>query len=653
MSKIKHLRYDITKSVALSASAGSGKTYALSGRAIKLLYQGINPNQILCLTFTNKSTKEMKERIVSNIQQIVYTPSDKIKELANNLGIEERKFINNYKNIDLSSLNIMTIDAFFVKVLKLFAFEAGVSFDFEVGAQEEANQILMVAIREFSKLILNDRNLMNTIFGLTLSLEEKNPISFIYKYVIPLMDIRSEIDGIILQGSSDFAKLKTFENAVERNRKKLCTFLKENMYLIGKGSRGKINKFCTADNISDYIEIFDKDLNGNANFKKLPESEFVALWYDYKKSVAKYVEHKSEIKKIALLDILKRFEKIYDRISNEKNILSFSDVKHMVFRLMSNGSIQYDRDYLYFKLDSKIKHMLVDEFQDTNFIQWSVLEPIVDEITSGIGTNETLGSFFYVGDPKQSIYRFRDAESGLFSLPIAKYKDKIYSETLDYNYRSSKAVVNFVNKIFSSDNIKTMGFDYEQVVPKRDCKGYVYVESNENFKKIENEELLHKIVEKINCLKDNGFSYSDITILVRKNSSVDVIAAYLMKNSIPVLSETTSALFYTPAAIIMMSLMRYILYPQDILKEQVISYYDIENFDEKIENIRDKINIVDNFQVVLEIIKLFALDDLFIDDANLYAILDLAYLSSMDALNFEDFLDRLEVQLKSNNKKST
>ncbi len=296
--------------------------------------------------------------------------------------------------------------------------------------------------------------------------------------------------------------------------------------------------------------------------------------------------------------------------------------------------------------------MLVDEFQDTNFIQWSVLEPIVDEITSGIGSNEMLGSFFYVGDPKQSIYRFRDAESGLFNLPVMKYKDKIYEETLEYNYRSSKAVVDFVNKIFSSNQIKTMGFDYEQAVPNRKEEGYVYAESNENFKKIENEELLHKIVDKINYLKENGFSYSDIAVLVRKNSSVDTVAAYLMRNNISVMSETTSALFYTPAAVIIISLMKYILLPQDILKEQAASYCDISNFDEKIENIRNDINILDNFQVVLSIIKLFAVDDLFINDANLYSIIDLAYSSSMNLSNFEDFMDDFEVKLKSTNKKS-
>ena len=658
MSEIKCLRYDITKSVALSASAGSGKTYALAGRVIKLIYHSIDPNQILCLTFTNKSTKEMKERILSNIQQMVYAPSSKLKELINNLKIEgnfdtvSERFSNNYKNINLSSLNIMTIDAFFVNILKLFAFEAGVSFDFEVGAQEETNGVLSDAFSEFSKEILKNSALMSSIFNLTLFLNEKNPIDFIRKHVVPLMEIRSEIDGIHLQSSNDLDRLESFKNAVEKNRKDLCAFLEENINLIGKGSRGKVKKFCAANNIDDCIKVFDKDLNANANFKKLPENEFAALWNNYKNSAAEYVEQKSEIRKTALLDTVKKFEKIYDRISNEKNILSFSDVKHMVFKLMNDSPMQYDKDYFYFKLDSRIKHMLVDEFQDTNFIQWSVLEPIVDEITSGIGTNEVLGSFFYVGDPKQSIYRFRDAESGLFNLPVIKYRDKICAETLEYNYRSAKAVVDFVNRIFSSNQIKVMGFDYEQAMPKREEEGYVYVESNENFKKIENEELLHKIADKINYLKENGFSYSDIAVLVRKNSSVDTIAAYLMRNNISVLSETTSALFYTPAAVIIISLMKYILHPQDILKEQAASYCDISNFNEKIENIRNNINILDNFQVVLSIIKLFAVNDLFINDTNLYSIIDLAYSSSMNLSNFEDFIDDFEIKLKSVNKKS-
>lgn len=101
---------------------------------------------------------------------------------------------------------------------------------------------------------------------------------------------------------------------------------------------------------------------------------------------------------------------------------------------------------LYFRLDGRINHLLIDEFQDTNVIQYEIILPIINEIVSGYGQNG-LGSFFYVGDTKQSIYKFRGGKKELFD-KLGDDFSQIDIENLPSNYRSLKALVKFNNAIF-------------------------------------------------------------------------------------------------------------------------------------------------------------------------------------------------------------
>ncbi len=115
------------------------------------------------------------------------------------------------------------------------------------------------------------------------------------------------------------------------------------------------------------------------------------------------------------------------------NTLSFDDTLFLTHKLL-NTSI--DRDFIYFKLDSTFKHILIDEFQDTSTIQFLLLKPLLDEIFSG---GDEFRSFFYVGDTKQSLYRFRGGREELFFKVAKRYNIKIAQ--MDTNYRSSKLIV--------------------------------------------------------------------------------------------------------------------------------------------------------------------------------------------------------------------
>ena len=121
---------------------------------------------------------------------------------------------------------------------------------------------------------------------------------------------------------------------------------------------------------------------------------------------------------------------------------------------------------MYFRLDSTISHILIDEFQDTSVLQYEILKPMIDEIKSGEGAKRFLRSFFYVGDIKQSIYRFRGGNSELFKIAAQGMQE----ESLKINYRSAKNIVEFVNETFSN---KIEGFVPQESNSK--IKGFVQV----------------------------------------------------------------------------------------------------------------------------------------------------------------------------------
>ena len=149
-------------------------------------------------------------------------------------------------------------------------------------------------------------------------------------------------------------------------------------------------------------------------------------------------------------------------LNKEINALSFADINKLVFKLLVQS---LDKEALYFRLDGRINHLLVDEFQDTNVMQYEIILPLITEIVSGYGQNG-LGSFFYVGDTKQSIYKFRGGKKELFDKLEEKF-EQISMENLPSNYRSLKALVKFNNAVFE-EIYHRYGLEFEPQDPAKE-----------------------------------------------------------------------------------------------------------------------------------------------------------------------------------------
>ncbi len=632
------------ESKAISASAGSGKTYALTLRFIELLYRGADPDEILCITFTRKAAKEMKERILSRLYKMAHPDpdsSEEIEEFINQLKLDlPKKEIYRhakkiYEKLLSSSLNIMTIDAFFLFILRLFSFEAKVAFNFDVATETERRKHLQESLKLFAEKILKNSNLKEFLFETAHATDTSgNILQFMLRRIVPLLEISAELEEI--QGDRELKPLP--EKELLRAKDELCSFLMKNLDMWGR-SKSTIEEFCKKkSNPLEFLNHFDRPLIDNRNLKK--EEIFEELkekWERFRSEAEKYLNALKAKESSNFLKLFKLLKESYKLIVNREARLSFSDIANSVYGLLVRG---WEPEEFYFRLDMRIRHLLIDEFQDTSFMQWLILKPIVDELLSGYGVKEEAGSFFYVGDKKQSIYRFRGAESDLFDIPLREYTDRIRLESLNKNRRSSKAIVEFINKLFN--RMKELEFPYEQASATSQEDGYVEVKALLN-----DEEVLKAVKKAVKELIKRGKNPSEITILTRTNSDIDTIASYLQDESkegysIAVITETTSSVRHSEAGICVINLLKYLLERQKIHKETLKAYVEIEEeeFESGIKSLENSINTIPNSELLKTLLEKTALASAFKNDKNLLEIMELSL--KLDNTDFHTFIVELE-----------
>ncbi|OOP96447.1 RecB-like helicase [Helicobacter pylori] len=522
--------------MALKASAGSGKTFALSVRFLALLFKGANPSEILTLTFTKKATAEMKERILDYLKILQKENLENEKEKSQNIlkELEEKyhldpSLVRNsapkiYQRFLNAEIRISTIDAFFQSILRKFCWFVGLSANFEVNEDTKVHQ---QQLNEGFLSALNNEQLeeLSVFIAQCLSYESYTSDSILERlrflknklYLFdpnkrePVFDEESFLEKL----RSLNEQIQSIETASDRAK----TAIKCDSF------RGFLNSSLTwLEKKSEY-----------QSFKKL-KSEIPTLESECEE-IENDLKRYYEAKETAIFKKFPKFIQLYDNATSKIQALDFDAIKDKVHVLL-NGYEEMPAEFFYFRLDSKIAHILIDEFQDTSLNDYKILAPFIDEIKAGIGQAKWHRSVFFVGDVKQSIYAFRGSFSSLFE---SVSKD-FYHDNLEFNHRSAPLIINYVNTTFKKAYQNSPTAYLEQKYPKTSqnkhvTDGYVKV----SLVADERELLLDQVLQEAQNLLEHRIDPKDITILCATNDDALEIKNYLQENLSTIRPSTESS----------------------------------------------------------------------------------------------------------------
>ncbi|QOW11971.1 DNA helicase UvrD [Kaistella flava (ex Peng et al. 2021)] len=555
----------------INASAGSGKTYALVQNllAICLKYpsQADKIRNILALTFTNKAANEMKHRIIDWLKKFSLDTYDSNNDLINiqeklkNEGFniplkdlhERSKKMLDYVLHHYSTLNIGTIDKFNAKLVRSFAQELGLAQNFNLEINPEP--FLIEAVDKMLEDIGEENKISEAFMDfVNYTLDNNDRIDLNKTLYNSAKEYVQDKHYFQLNENKDF-DWEVYEHT-KKNLRKSIKDLREDSIKIAEEVLSlllekdlEIGDFADGKNgIGGFFEKFlgkkipllyetieqeegraEKIRKGASSKSKHKESEIFEI-LDFllehrKKIINNHVEAEKKQKILNALLPLKVNKDIQDKlaeIEQENDLVLLSK-----FNIMIHENLREEPTaFIYEKIGTKFSHYFFDEFQDTSLLQWQNFLPLRDHAVS-----QEHMSFTLVGDPKQSIYRFRGGDSQLM-LDIINKKEKspVFAqlENLENNYRSAKNIVDFNNQLYQylsefteKEHQEIFGKGSQQEA-KSNMEGRVRMNLIENASKkiVFYEEATEKMRDDIESCLANGYRFSDITILCRGNFDI-------------------------------------------------------------------------------------------------------------------------------------
>ena len=566
------------------ASAGSGKTFQLVGEYLRMLYaRPTSYRQILAVTFTNKATAEMKERI--------------LKELANLAGGGESKYIDFLKEYgselsirakapsilklilhDYSRFSVMTIDSFFQKIIRSFAREVRLnnSFRTEINSSQALEDAVDLLIRD-----IGDNHLLKD--WLIRFLEEKLEEGRSWDFRKELISFGKELDKESFRIHENEFSESLFDKDqlslyVEELKKllleaelRLNQFGQQGMELISRSGltydqfKGGKNSF--ANHFNKLINSrFDpptttilEACNNPENWSKKTESPQIRglierLYHDglnrilvdsvkaLSEEISRINSAKAILKNIYPFGLSGNIALKMKEVLEENNTVLLSDAGQIIGKIIEGN----DTPFIYEKVGLLYRHFMLDEFQDTSRQQWTNFKPLIENaLASG-------NSSLVVGDVKQSIYRWRNGDWNLLDNQLAKDLSHqiVHVKLLENNWRSKKNIVDFNNSLFwragsflndwfakETENrqfpdladliLHAYADQYQQCSQKGGKDGLVRISFVEpdSLKKVDfRVKALKLLIEQIETVQKAGVKSEDIAILVRENSEAKLVA---------------------------------------------------------------------------------------------------------------------------------
>lgn len=479
--------------LAIKASAGTGKTFRLAMRYISMLLCGIEPERILAITFTNKAAGEILEKIVLEALKRAEDPAELKAAIDKKLlpsFTTQQDMIRALQKLLATDKNLMisTIDSLFLKIVQAFPLECGILG--KIAIQDESTirkmqiRALLTLIRETDAL--QRASIVNELNQATFGSSEKSLIDAMESAVLQYCDvymnepspekwgnlenpykayaldakavnaIGDDLNRLIAEnGITD----KKFISDVQKLTESALTYA-NGTRILHKNAKELFKSF--TDKAQTYIVTRDGTVPEDGfQLKKtllLDRKILTGLRLLFLHLLAREIKFINDRTK-AVFSLLQRFNEVYTKTARKAGALSFADIPYLITgndKKTCFGKIAVLEE----RLDSRIDHYMLDEFQDTSDRQWALLENLVNEVFQADPDGERKRSFFYVGDIKQSIYQWRQGNPKLFERIRNRYNndkdnnkiaaEPIPEESLTESFRSSGEVIACVNRVFGS-----------------------------------------------------------------------------------------------------------------------------------------------------------------------------------------------------------
>lgn len=635
----------------LKASAGSGKTYALVQAFLKIVLTNDNPDhfaRVMAMTFTNKAALEMKERVIKALVQLSFQDAEDLKFVNDTcaaIGIPPHEIQTKAKRVlkrilhNFNDLSVQTIDKFNIRLVRSFTRDLDLPGDFEIlldteellsrtidklvdeigekGKEKISNLLISFArhnideekhwdfrksLLDFLKMTEKEefKAVIDIISRTEFTKEKKEAISMVCQHLEEQFNQKK--DPIVRTIVSNNWTKEDFKIGRANPYDRICRIPELSLADMTIRSSAEISAVSPTEAM---LKAILSEAEGGAK-TSVPSEFFQQLldFYNYTESIKdEYMVHKYAIDSFHQLALLKYTSELIKETRNRENILQISEVNSLISELIQSESAPF----IYERIGTRYDNYLLDEFQDTSRLQWLNLIPLLHD---SMGENN---SNLIVGDAKQAIYRFRNGLVEQFAALPAIYNPEDNPEiamksvcfqqmslpdTLQYNFRSKKEVVEFNNSLFAGIR-EQLHPDYAPYYNDEDLVqiargasgGYVKFElsSPDNISETSEEEdestpqelsFIDKTIEEAVA---DGYSTGDICILARKRGHCEEWANYLIKKGYSVISDEGMKVSQSPWVTTLVACLEYRNTPlsethQLLLSESFLLAKQIEPF---------------------------------------------------------------------------
>lgn len=612
------------------ASAGSGKTFTLASEYITLVVK--NPQDyrsILAVTFTNKATQEMKTRILSQLYGIAHSLPDSeayYEQVRMKTGFSEQTIRENAaKALSLlthhyNEFRVQTIDAFFQSVLRNLARELNLTANLRVDLNDE--QVEAQAVDELINSLEEGEEVLNWIRDyIDKNIEDdkgwnvisqikdfgKNIFKDFYKDHKTELDNRFSDESFFNDFITDLRERRTrILNRLNEHAKQMYKKIRDanldNPNLFNRGANGLLSHIIkltkgtpsndpTPQYVQSCIDSADKWPASKCPAKEraaIIELASASLCSDLKilngYRINDWKEYQScnlTLKHLSQLRLLHAISEAVDEINKDTNRFMLSNTQSLLSTLMKDS----DTPFVFEKMGAYLKHIMIDEFQDTSTIQWNNFRKLLDNCMAQVDSHNLI-----VGDVKQSIYRWRQGDWKLLNNIEHEFtKEQIKIEPLDTNYRSEENIIRFNNAFFKQAVSQTVNEleseeiqgatelveaykEIEQKPRKDNGKGCVRIKlfryDTKNASDYK-QKILNELIENIRQLLDQGYKQKDIAILARSKIVIpDIVDSFQnIDTNVSLVSDEAFRLDASLAVNVIIEALRLLTHPHDKLTE--------------------------------------------------------------------------------------